>query len=110
MLVQYLAACIYHFEAYIFLMIGFLWNQIFKIQSGGFQMMAAEMKNRDNIGESRYSEVFGVADDKPVIRFSKFKIADSRWCPPKWKSMTILVKIYIRGFLATQIMNPLSDY
>ena len=46
-------------------------------------MAAAEMKNRDIIGENLYSEVFGVADYESVVRFSKFKMADSIWRPPK---------------------------
>ena len=42
-------------------------------------MAAAEIKNRDSIGENLYSEVFGVVCYEFVIRFSKFKMVDSRW-------------------------------
>ena len=36
------------------------------------KMAASKMTNRDNIGENVFSEVFGFADYKSVIRFSKF--------------------------------------
>ena len=73
-------------------------------------MVAAEMKNCNNISENLYSGVFGVADYEYVIRFSKFKMADSRWRPPKSKTAIILVKIYIQRFLVSLIMNPSSDF
>ena len=37
-------------------------------------MAAAEMKNRDNIGENVYLGILAVADYESVIRFSKYKI------------------------------------
>ena len=46
-------------------------------------MAAAEMKNRDNIGENVYSGIFGVANYVSVIRFLKLKMVNSRWRPPK---------------------------
>ena len=63
------------------------------IQNGGFKMVVAEMKNRDDIGENVYWGVFAVADYESVIRFSKFKMADSIWLSPKSKTAIILVKI-----------------
>ena len=73
-------------------------------------MAAAGMKNRDNIGENVYSGIFGVLDYKSIIRFSKFKMADLRWRPPKWKTTVILVKMYIQRFLGSLIVIPLSDF
>ena len=53
-------------------------------------MAAAEMKNRDNIGENEYSEVFRVAAyirlrlyRMKLLSDSKFKMADLIWPPPK---------------------------
>ena len=40
---------------------------------------------------------------------SNFKMADTRWRPPKWKTTIILVKMYIRRFLGLLLMNPWSD-
>ena len=67
------------------------------------------MTNPDNIGENVYSGFFGVADYESVIRFSKFKIGYSRWRPSTSKTAIILVKMYIRGFLGSLFMNPLSN-
>ena len=69
-------------------------------------MAASEMENCNNINENVYSVVFGVADYEFVIRFSKFKIADSRWRPPKRKNAIISLKMYIWRFLGSPIMNP----
>ena len=38
---------------------------------------------QDNIAENVYLGVFGIADYESVIRFSNFKMAGSRWRPPK---------------------------
>ena len=69
------------------------------IQNGGFKMVVAEMKNRDNIGENVYWGVIAVADYESVIRFSKFKMAYSR--------SLIRFKIQNGGFnmVVTEIKN-----
>ena len=59
-------------------------------------MAASEMKNCNNINENVYSTVFGVADYESVIRFSNFKMAGSRWRPPKWKTAITLMKMCIQ--------------
>ena len=41
-------------------------------------MAIAETKKHDGIDKHMYSGVFGVADNESIIRFSEFKMADSR--------------------------------
>ena len=41
-------------------------------------MAIAETKKYNSIDKHMYSGVFGVADNESIIRFSEFKMADSR--------------------------------
>ena len=48
------------------------------IQNGEFKMAIVETKKHDGIDKHIHSGVLGVTDNKSVIRFLHFKIADSK--------------------------------
>ena len=61
-------------------------------------MAIAETKTHNGIDKHMYSGVFGVADNESIIRFSEFKMADSRRRTQKRKKNDDRNENMLKGF------------
>ena len=79
-------------------------HQIFKIQIGGSNMAAKILKNVQNSMKLSRSQIFGVAESKSAIKFSKFKVADPIWWSKFWKMFRTRWNCPVHRFLGS--LNP----